>query len=1001
MRWMVLGPVEAGGEEQRTDLGGDRQRTLAAVLLAARGETVSTEQLIDGLWGPRPPPGARKTLQSYIARMRRCLRSLDATAEQVVTTVATGYRFDPGACELDADLFERLVACARLPDAEAAEAVDLLDQAEALWRGPAFGELASHELVREEARRLEQLRVTATADRIDLELALGRHRRVLGSLDALVSRDPLDERAHAQRMLALYRSGQQAEALATYRRLRERLGDEVGIDPSEELQRLHAQILRQDAQLAAPTPRAASSAHDRGPRHPGAARQPTVDAPPTDRRSDVGLIGRDEELADLAALVEAVPLVTLIGPGGVGKTRLAEQVAVTLDDRYEDGVVPCPLAAIRDPGSVATALIDALRARHRGGRPPEETLVAALSARRLLLVIDNCEHLVAAVASVVESILASCPNVTLLTTSREPLRVTSERVWQVAPLAVPPRRASPQQLARAPAGALFLERARAAAPSFGLTEDNAAPVAELCRRLDGIPLAIELAAARVRAMSVDDLLARIDQRFTLLTGGPRREDGRHRTLEAVVAWSYDALEETEARLFDRLSVFAGPFTLSAAERIGADASIREEDIAGLLAELVDKSMVVVDRAGVDLRYRLLDTLRSYGAARLAASGDTDRFQRAHAEHHVRFVEEVGPLVRGPEEHGTLGRIDASIDDLRVAHAWLVEQPDTDGALRLPAALQDYTGHRQRDEVYEWAERALALPGASGHRARPATLATAARGATRRGDLARARRYAESALAQVEPTSLTAAWANHAQTTAALYEGRLDDVLALTEQRAELREAPGEDYYAALNLILRVLAYLYRGDTALAAVEAEQLSAAAAASGNHHVRAWALYCRGETLLDTDPSAAAPLLEAAIAAGRGVEGRLPEGVAMVSLASLRTRTGDQTRAVELFAEVIALWRQLGDWTHQITTLRNLVELLVGLGLDEPAAVLHGAVGGMSPPSFGAEADRLDDAWIVLEERLGADPAGEAAERGRHLGPAEIVDASLVILEELQAR
>jgi predicted ATPase/DNA-binding SARP family transcriptional activator len=992
---MVLGPVGAVGDEQRTDLGGDRQRTLAAVLLAARGEAVSTERLIDGLWGPRPPPGARKTLQSYVARMRRCLRSLDAEAEPVVATVATGYRMDLGTCELDAAHFERLVARARRRGTEPAEAVDLLERAEALWKGPAFGELASHELVREEARRLDQLRAAATNDRIDLKLALGHHRDVLGSLEALVSRDPLNERVQAQRMLALYRSGHQADALATYRRLRQRLADEVGIDPSEDLQRLHEQILRQDAALAAPSSRTAASSDDR------AARRPSTDAPQTGHPAGgQTLIGRDEELADLAALVEAVPLVTLIGPGGVGKTRLAEQVADVFGDRYQDGVVCCPLAVIREPSSVVTALVDALGARHRGGRPPEETLVGALSTRRVLLVIDNCEHLVSAVASVVESILASCPNVALLATSREPLRVASERVWQVAPLAVPPRRATTAGVGQAPAGALFIARARAAAPSFALTEDNAATVAELCRRLDGIPLAIELAAARVRAMSVDELLTRIDRRFALLTGGPHREDGRHRTLEAVVAWSYDALDEVEARLFDRLSVFAGSFTLAAAERICADGSIREPHVAGLVAELVDKSMVVVDRVGADTRYRLLDTLRTYGAARLAESGETVRFQRAHATYHIEFAEEFGPRVRGREEHEALAQIDASIDDLRVAHAWLVTQLDTVGALRLPAALQDYIGHRQRDEVYEWAERALALPGAAGHRAHPPALATAARGATRRGDLERARRYAESALAQVEPTSLTAAWANHAQATAALYEGRLDDVLTLTDQRSELREAPGEDYYAALSLTLRVLGHLYRGDTDAAAAEAEELSAAAAAAGNRHLRAWALYCRGETLLDADPFAAAPLLEAAIDAARRVEGRLPEGVAMVSLASLRGRTGDEKRAVDLFAEVIAHWRQLGDWTHQVTTLRNLVELLVGLGLDEQAAVLHGAVGEVSPPSFGAEAERLDDAWGELERRLGADQAIAAAERGRQLGPAAMVDEALAILDGLRA-
>ena len=995
MRWCVLGPVEVSVDRRRTAVASDRQRTIVAALLAAGGEVVSTDRLIDGLWGPRPPPSAPKTLQSHVSKLRRSLAALEAAGDEVVVTAADGYRVDLTACEVDAVRFEELVSQARdLTAEEPQAAVALLEEADGLWRGPAFGELAAHTLVQAEARRLEQLRAAAVAARIDTLLASGRHREVVGELEARADRDPLDERAHGQLMVALYRDGHQAAALATYRRLRDRLGEEVGIDPSDDLQRLHERILRQDADLV---PAAARPDSTRPSAASGDAAAPVgVRGHPA--RAD--LIGRDEDLPAVVDLVGATALVTLIGTGGVGKTRLAEQVAVAAAETFPDGVVVCPLASVRDPDSVASAVIDAVGARHPGGRPAEETLVAALGTRRLLLVLDNCEHLLGAVSPLVETIIAACPNLAVLATSREPLRLPGERVWQVAPLAVPPARASAAEVTAAPAGTLFVTRARAAEPSFALTDDNAATVGELCRRLDGIPLALELAAARVRAMPPGDLLERIDQRFSLLTGGPHREQGRHRTLHAVVGWSYDALSEAEARLFDRLSVFAAPFILAAAEDVCVGEPLTRAGVAGVLAELVDRSMVTVERDGGGTRYRLLDTLRDYGAARLAETGEAARYRQAHAAYHVAFAETHGPRIRGEDERNAVARIDLAVDDLRVAHAWLVEAGDVDGALRLPVALRDYIGHRQRDEMVTWVERALELPGAPEHAAYPAALATCARGAARRGDLDQGRRYAEATLERAEPTSLAATWATHALATVALYEGRLDDVLTLTAQRTPLADAAGEDYYRAMNTMLRVLAHQYRGDTQAAADQADELRAAAEASGNDAMRAWALYCQGEARLETDPAAAAPLLEAAIEVARRAETRVPEGVAMVSLASLSGRNGEVARAVELFAEVVAHWRRLGDWTHQLTTLRNLVELLVHLGADEPAAVLHAAVSDASPPSFGAESARLAAAWGELERRLGPERAAAAAERGRRLGPAETVDETLVTLDGLRA-
>ena len=994
MRWRVLGPVEVVVQGRGTTIASDRRRAILAALLAARGGVVSSGRLAEAVWGEDPPPSVGTSLRSHVARLRGEIAELSPSGGEVVVTEPGGYRLAMADGELDAERFERLVEQARrLGDGEPRRVVELLAEAEVLWRGPAFGELADREVVRPEAVRLERLRASAAAERTAALLVLGRHQEVIGELEGRLSGDPLDEQTCEQLMVALCRDGRQARALEVFQRTRDRLRDELGVDPSPSLLSLHERVLRQDSDLAPPRP---STVERRG-----SAGEEAGSLSPVPAGSPTWLFGRDEDVDWIAGVVTDGPLVTLTGPGGVGKTRLAEQVAGVVADRFDDGVVGVRLASVSDPGSVGAALMAALDVPPKGDHPAGETLIGAVGTRRLLLVLDCCEHVLEAVSPLVASLLRECPNTRVLATSREPLRLPGERVWRVPPLRVPSSDADVTEVATAPAGALFCDRAVAAEPSFTLTEQNATVVAELCRRLDGVPLAIELAAARVRAMTVADLLARLADRFELLTGGPSYEAGRHRTLEAVMAWSYDLLDVREARLFERLSVFAGSFTLDAAERVCAGEGLATGEVAGVLAELVDKSMVAVERTDDTVRYRLLDTLRDYGAARLAEAGVADAVRDAHAAYHVALVEELGPRMRGPDEKAALAAIHAAFDDLRLAQQRLLDTGEVDGALRLPGALTDYLLYRLRVEVADWAERALALPGASEHPLHALGLATAMWGFALRGDLERARRCAEAVLERPE-NDLAAYYALGALQAFAMQTGRLDELYALHDRSEAVVDALDEPFLRASFAWQDVLAHLNAGQHEVAHARLADLEAAAEACGSPTVLGHLHYVRGELLAATEPEEAASHLEAAVEIARDVDDHLTSGAALIALASLLDGQGDSERSLAVFREAIGHWRRLAVDPSQLTGLRNLVVALARVGADEAAARLHGAVTNPAQkPTYGTEADKLAAAWDQLTQRMGADAAEAAASQGRRLSEPEAADEALAVLDVLLKR
>src|SRR5438132_11025581 len=690
----LLGAFEVVAEGRSLSLGGARQRAVLARLALSANELVPTDQLVDQVWGGSPPAGAVTTLQVYLSQLRKALAGTAATIE----TRRPGYVLviDPAA--IDARRFDDLVQRAELRRAvDPAEAAARLREALALWRGPALADFAYESFASVEASRLEELRLRALELRVDADLAVGRAGDVVAELEALVAEHPLREAFWGQLMLALYRSGRQSEALRTYRRAADHLGEELGLEPSAALQRLEQSILMQDPSIDA-EPRLVAGA-------PTAAPLP---APLT------SFVGRENEVVELEGLLSHARLVTLTGAGGSGKTRLALETVARASTTV-DGVWLVELASLSDPTLVAQAVATALGLREEPERPEEEIIVEALRERECLLLVDNCEHVLQSAADLCATLLSACPRLRILATSRESLDIGGEVVWPVptlpAPAGVP---ATVDVLLRFDAPKLFVERATTASPGFVPKADDIADIASICACLDGIPLAIELAAARLRTLSLAQVAARLDDRLRLLVSGRRDVQPRQRTLRAAIEWSYDLLDDVERATFDRSARFAAPFSLEAAEEVCAGGEVHAGDVLELMSSLVTKSLVThVTGADGSPRYRMLETLRSFGLERLEDSGEGAATAGRHAVYFTIAAEEAVPNLVGPSFQRTLNRLEAEHDDYRFALGWLVDSGDANGATRLAGALWPFWNHAYAvREGRSWLRRVLALDAAA-------------------------------------------------------------------------------------------------------------------------------------------------------------------------------------------------------------------------------------------------------------------------------------------------
>ncbi|SFU06946.1 Predicted ATPase [Geodermatophilus amargosae] len=831
MQLRLLGPLELRVDGQAVPLRSGLPRKLLVTLALHLGERVSADTLIEALWGQRSGLDKLNALQVLVSHLRKALSLTNGAAG--IETVEGGYRLRAARDDIDAYRLEATVGAVRhLADPQ--ERLERLDSALEAWRGAPIPEVANEEFAAAHVQRLHELHLAAMELRIDALLALGRHGETVAELQHLVGMHPLRERFYAQLMTALYRSGRQAEALSVYDRARTVLVEELGLDPGPDLKAVEQAVLTQAPDLESPVPSNPPLASRVDPR-PDVISRPLATALPGPLEP---LIGREGEVARLAELMVGHRLMTLIGPGGAGKTRLAAELALNC---------PRPVWWIDlSPVSSPEAVLAALTAGCGSPTPAEDAsaLIAHLRDQDVVLVLDTCERVRGILRPFVESILRACPRVSVLATSRRPLGAATEMAWPVPPLSLPdPQATTLSSIAESAAVQLFTARAAHRRPDFALTDDNCADVARICLLLDGLPLAIELAAAHAGFLDPSTMVRVLDDRLRLLVDETR--DNRQHTLRATIAWSYELLSSDEAAFFDRLSVFAGPFALEAAAAVAGDGL--PPDGLELLLGLAQQSLVATD--GTD-RFRLLDTIRAYAGERLARNEeDVAAARRRHAAWYAELLG-GGTSPQGRlQVEGWRGQLRDAVADLRSALDWCFTFGEEELGARLLASLW-WLWPREGvlDEAAQWFPRAKELV-PHGSALQADLLSSSGTYAVSRGDLAAAvvdcgaaaelyeKAGNKRSLAQVLIGLGIAQWGRGEYTSAARAHDRAVDLFA------QLEDSWGVGLCQVLRARTAIDAHEDAGLERLATAEA-----AARRSGDRHVLAAALVQRARAEVD---------------------------------------------------------------------------------------------------------------------------------------------------------
>ena len=883
MRFEVLGPLRIQDDGALVPLTSGRQRALFASLLIAGGETVAADRLIEDVWGEDLPSDPANTLQHGVAQLRKLLEPGRKRGDSptVLISEGTGYRLDLEGHSLDTADFEEHFERGRslLDDGAAEAASEQFTRALALWRGPAYGDFAYSDFARAESERLEELRVQCRELLVDALGAAKGPDSVIADLEGLIVEFPYREGLWARLMRALYQAGRQADALRVYGRASRALGDELGIEPSVELRDLEEQILLQDPSLAPAVRKVV--------RH-------NLPIPAT------SLIGRDDDLERLLGFLETARLATLLGPGGSGKTRLAIEAAHRVVDEFGDGAWLVRLDDLLDPELLAATVGAVVAMPEDRDRTVAATLSAFLSEKRALLILDNCEHLIGAVAGLVESLLADCPALVVMATSQEALNVTGEQRVPVPPLQLPGDTGSPfDDIEVVPAVQLFLERAAAINPDVDRSAASIAAVANIVRALDGIPLAIELAAARTDLLSPAELAGRLADRFEILDAGPRDAPQRQRTLRDAVDWSYGLLDVPEQAFFKRLAIFAGCVDVAAAAAVTETSETEALAMIGRLAQrsLVNRQPTVAGES----RYRLLETLRIFGTELLVGDGELDRARDLHLEHFADRTQRMDDDLAGPNQSAAFATLLSDQDNMRAAMAWSLESGNLAPGVRLAA---------RAGRFWDW-----------------------------RGSLAEAVTWANRFL-DTEPDetlpdlALLIGWAGYF-----VWElGEEERAVNLADRAAAIAIAQGDLLGKAIASTFGALHARVRGDDAEAVSIAAGIRNTARAMDNVWLAAWADNHDGLALLglgDIDGAEAAA--QSSLNQFRDLGDFRATGWALTVLAQIAHARSDLPKVVELADQAARLSRDAGDGRNAAWALELAADAAAALGDDAESARL----------------------------------------------------------------
>jgi predicted ATPase/DNA-binding SARP family transcriptional activator len=900
----VIGPLRLVVAGEDVPVPGTKRRAVLALLAMAAPEPMGVDSLIDAVWPAELPGAARQALQSHASRIRRHL----GRASTRLTAAGAGYRLalEPG--ELDADRFGRLVGAARdVAQHDARGALRLLREARALWRGPALDEFGDVAPLVAWARRLAELRLDADDLLVECALAAGDGATAVAIAGDSVAAEPLREAGVLHLMRALAAAGRAAEALRVGHDYRDRLGEESGLEPSRALSELEHGIAAGSVETT--TARAVLPRAEMSP----------VAAPPSE------LVGREAELAGLIRLLQSERVVTIVGPGGVGKTHLALEAARHAG--VHGSVCGLALAPVSDAAGVPGALATALGLRV----PADDALAASVERLRSgvhLLLVDNCEHVLDAARSMVAALVATCPELTILATSRERLGLPAEQTCPLMPLPMPAAGRG-GGVGDVPSVALFVERARRVRPGFTPDDADQAVIADVVRRLDGMPLAIELAAGRLSSMGLADVRDRLDRALDLLGSGNAIGESRHRSLRAAIEWSYELLPHDERRLFRSLAVFPDGFDLSTAEDL-ARALGCSVDPATAIAHLVDASMLVVSFDPT--RYRMLDTLRSFAIDQLDVEGEREAAAAFPVEWAVLLAQWVDATIRTERESDADAKLRAELQNLHEAWRTARAQGDLDAAAALVVSLDEAAAWRDLSEIWAWARELADDPRLADHPAAAMVLGVAADAAWMgAGDLDASEALAARGLElarQIDPMGEKRCIA--ALSDIASFRGDHDRARTLA------LECEGGPREFAPAVAFAALSAAYGGDPGGAA---ELMARAAPAAPTAIAFSTYVAAEIESLTGAWAEAERHYREAIELATR-VGATFVEGVASVGLVSVLAASGRIEDALVGYRDLVDYWERVGAWTQQWTTLRNLASLLDDLGDTETASFLRHA-------------------------------------------------------------